>query len=118
MWPDFFIIGVPKSGTTALSEYLHGHPILDEARNHRSTKLGHFMPRPPGHLVKAAVRARETLGIGRLGLIDRLRGWNTSPRPRDRFCQPCAARRRPVALPTARAGSDRAARGADRPGLT
>lgn len=27
-WPDFFIVGAPKSGTTAIYEYLRQHPML------------------------------------------------------------------------------------------
>ena len=27
-WPNFFIVGAPKAGTTSLYEYLKGHPEI------------------------------------------------------------------------------------------
>ena len=52
-------------------------PQINESRAHRSTLLGNFLQRPPRRLVALALRARDALGIERLGVLDYLTRANT-----------------------------------------
>lgn len=55
----------------------HNFTVINEAREHRSTLLGDFVQRPSPGLVRTALALRDRLGLRRLGVLDRLREWNT-----------------------------------------
>jgi hypothetical protein len=51
--PDFFIVGAPKSGTTAMNDFLRQHPqiFIFAVRALATTGIYLFSQRPRGHYV-------------------------------------------------------------------
>jgi hypothetical protein len=50
--PDFFIVGAPKSGTTAMNDFLRQHPQIFMPRlKLATTGIYLFSQRPRGHYV-------------------------------------------------------------------
>jgi sulfotransferase family protein len=60
---------VPDDGRTHF-------PRVNENKVHRAPGVARFTQRPPAWLVRAAMAAKEALGIERLGVMQRLRGRN------------------------------------------
>lgn len=52
-------------------------PRINESRAHRSKLIGNFLQRPPRALVEVALKARNAIGIERLGVLDYLTRVNT-----------------------------------------
>ncbi|MEP0854547.1 sulfotransferase [Trichocoleus sp. DQ-U1] len=57
-------------------------PRINENKSHQFSLIGKFTERPPLPLVKIALQFKETLGLERLGVIDKIRQSNTRVRPR------------------------------------
>lgn len=62
-------LGVPDDGWTSFDQ-------RNPRRYHRFRAVANFVNRPPRRLVVASQYMRRTVGLNRLGLIDRLRNWN------------------------------------------
>jgi hypothetical protein len=59
--PDFFIVGAPKSGTTAMYEYLREHPDLYLPERNRSARATTWLTSLARKVTSSS--ARHTSGI-------------------------------------------------------
>ncbi len=74
--PNFFIIGAPKCGTTALSEYLRGHPDIFFSRSKEPNFFNtDFRNRKNAHFTEEDYLNKHFLGSDEYGVIGEGSPW-------------------------------------------
>ncbi|MBD1945821.1 sulfotransferase [Coleofasciculus sp. FACHB-712] len=68
-------LGVPLDGRL-------NFPRINESKSHQVSLIGKFTQCPPLPLLKIAIKFKETLGLEKIGIIDKIRQSNTRVRSR------------------------------------